>query len=193
MALPVAAQEYRVHDGVLRISADSIAFEAAPKHKERSRVWKLDDIRQLTLGPTFLRVQTYERRNREFVFDPLPKEVAENWYPVFSTRRDQRFVAALADDAIKPEWQIPASLTSKVQGVLLVGADGVVFRAERSGESRTWRIADIESVASGGRFDLTVTTREKEFRFELKQVLPEARYQELWLKVNRAQGLEILK
>jgi hypothetical protein len=67
----------------------------------------------------------------------------------------------------------------------------VVFRADPAGESRTWRIADIESVTSSGPFDLTLTTREKEFQFDLKRVLPEARYQELGRKVNRAQGLQI--
>jgi hypothetical protein len=200
MVLPVAAQEYRVRhvhlrngsEGVLRIDAGSIAFEEAGKHKDHSRHWKLDDIRQLTLGTTVLRIQTYERRNREFVFDQVPKRLAQQWYPVFSTTLDQRFVAALADERVPPEWQIPVKLRTKVQGVLLVSAGRVVFRAEPAAESRTWRIIDIDSVTSSGRFDLTVTTREKEFRFELKQALPEARYQELWRSVNRAQGLQIL-
>ncbi len=193
IAVPGVAQEYAVRGGVLRVSADSIAFEAAAKHKERSRQWKLDDIRQLTLGSTFLRVQTYEGRNRKYVFDPVPRALAEKWYPVFSTQRDQRFVAALADERIPAEWEVPVKLRNKVQGVLLVSASHLVFRATPDGESRTWRIGDIESVASAGRFDLTVTTREKEFRFDLKRALSEARYQELWRAVNRAQGLEILQ
>jgi hypothetical protein len=188
MAAAAVAQEFPVRDGVLRIGEDSISFEAVAKHKDRSRQWKLDDIRQLTLGPTFLRVQTYERRNRTFVFSGLPQEATARWYPIFSAQRDQRFVAALADDDIIPAWQIPVK-----GGELLVSASHVVFRAGPSGESRTWRIKDIESVASAGRFDLTVTTREREFRFELKQAMPEDRYQELWRTVNRAQGLEILR
>ena len=193
MVLPAVAQEYRVPGGVLRVDANSIAFEAMAKHKDRSRQWKFDDIRQLTLGSTVLRIQTYERRNREFVFDLVPRELAEKWYPVFAARLDQRFVAALADERVPPQWQIPVKLRTKVQGAVLVSAGHVVFRADPPVESRTWRIPDIQSVTSSGPFDLTVTTREKEFHFELKQALPEARYQELWREVNRAQGLQILK
>jgi hypothetical protein len=189
IAVPALAQEYAVRGGLLRVSADSIAFE----EKDRWREWKLDEIRQLTLGSTFVRVQTYEGRNREYVFAPVPTALAEKWYPVFSAQRDQRFVAALADEQVRAIWQIPVKLRNKVQGVLLVGADRVVFRATPEGESRTWRIGDIESVASAGPFDLTVTTREKEFRFDLKQALPEARYQELWRQIHRAQGLQILQ
>ena len=191
--LPAVAQEYAVRGGVLRVSADSIAFEAVGKHQERSRQWKLDDIRQLTLGSTFLRLQTYEGRNRQYVFDPVPRALAEKWYPVFSAQRDQRFVAALADQRVRAEWQVPVKLRKNVQGVLLVSAGHVVFRATPEGESRTWRTGDIESVSSAGPFDLTVTTREKEFRFDLKQALSEARYQELWRELNRAQGLQILQ
>lgn len=58
--------------------------------------------------------------------------------------------------------------------------------------SRTWRIQDLENVSSSDPFDLTVTTHEREFRFQLKQALNEARYQELWLRVNRVRGLQIL-
>jgi hypothetical protein len=201
MALPAMCAEYRVRHvhlrngvyGSLIIGEDGIAFGEAGKHADHSRKWKFDDIRQLTLSPTVLRVQTYEGRNREFVFDGLPKDVSASWYPVFSERLDQRFVAALADEQVKPEWQVPVKLAKKVQGDLLVGGGRVVFRSDAPNESRTWRISDIDSVASGGRFDLTVTTREREFRFELKQVLVESRYQELWRAVNRAQGLQILK
>ena len=192
MALPALAQEYPVRQGMLRVTGDSIAFE----QKGRWREWKLGDIRQLILGDTELRVQTYEGRNREFVFKPVPKELAEKWYPVFSAKLDQRFVAALADARVQPEWQLPVKLVrlrNGVQGDLLVSAGRVVFRAAAEGESRTWRITDIDSVASAGAFDFTLTTREKEFRFDLKQTLPEARYQQLWRAVNRAQGLQILQ
>jgi hypothetical protein len=201
MAWPALCAEYRVRHvhlrngsyGSLSIGEDGIAFVEAGKHADHSRKWKFDDIRQLTLSRTVLRVQTYEGRNREFVFDGLPKELAATWYPVFSQRLDQRFVAALADEQVKPEWQVPVKLAKKVQGELLVGSGRVVFQSDAPGESRTWRIADIDSVSSSGRFDLTVTTREREFRFELKQALAESRYQELWRAVNRARGLQILK
>ena len=189
MALPALAQEYAVRDGVVRVSAEAIRFE----QKGRRREWKYDEIRELTLGETVLRVQTYEGSDREFVFRGAPRELAAKWYPVFSAKLDQRFVAALADPQVRPLWRVPVKLKRNVQGELLVGARQVVLHATPERESRTWRISDIESVASAGPFDLTVTTREKEFRLELKQAMAEARYQELWRAVNRARGLEILQ
>ncbi len=188
IAWPLAAQEYRVKQGMLRVSDSSIEFE----QKDRVHEWKLGDIRQLTLGNATVRVQTYEGRNRQYTFTLVPKALADKWYPVFREKLDQRFVAALADDSVAPEWRLSAKLRRNVEGEIVVGADRIVFRATRDAESRTWRIGDIESIASAGRFDFTITTREKEFHFDLKEALSEAHYQELWFKVNRAQGLRIL-
>ena len=191
MTLPSVAQEYRVKQGLLSVSGDVIEFA----QKGRVHRWKLEDIRQLTLGTTQVRVQTYEGHNREYVFTQVPPDLAAKWYPVFSRTMDERFVAALADKQIRPEWRVPAKLVrlrGSAQGELLVSADVVVFRAVPETESRSWRIADIESVASAGRFDLTLTTREREFHFDLKQALPEERYDELWRRINRARGLRIL-
>jgi hypothetical protein len=214
LALGAVTQTYDVRHrhlrnggaGVLRIDENSISFEEPGneepgKRAKHSRTWKYDDIQELVLGPDTLRIVTYEDNRRElgrdrvYVFDELPASVAADWYPVFRTRLDARFVAALADDQVKPVWQIPAKLVhgrNGSQGVLVVGADGLVYKSGRPGESRTWRIGDLENVSSSGAFDLTITTYEREFRFQLKQALSEARYQELWARVNRAHGLQIL-
>ena len=208
LAMAAGAETYTVRHkhlrngvtGVLRISESDLAFEEAGKHKEHSRIWKYDDIQELQLGPDTLRIVTYEDNRRElgrdrvYLFDKLPAEVAARWYPVFSTHLDQRFVAALAT-AITPQWQIPAKLThgrNGSQGVLLVADDAVVYQSSQPGESRTWRIKDLENVSSSDAFDLTITTHERTFRFQLKQVLGDARFQALWLGVNQARGLQVL-
>ena len=210
VALGATAQTYNVRHrhlrnggpGVVRIDENSISFEAPGKHARHSRTWKYDDIQELTLGPGTLRILTYEDnrwelgRDRVYVFDRMPASVAVDWYPVFRTRLDARFVAALADEQAKPEWRIPAKLIhgrSGSQGVVLVGTDRVVYKSSQSGESRTWRIGDLENVSSSGAFDLTITTHEREFRFQLKQAMVEERYQELWTRVNQARGLRILR
>src|SRR5947208_345317 len=104
-----AAQSYEVRHkhlrkgtpGILRIDDASIAFEEKGKDAKHSRVWKYEDIQQLTLGPDELRIVTYEDnrlqlgRDRVYLFDNLPATVAADWYPVFRTRLDARFVAAL--------------------------------------------------------------------------------------------------
>jgi hypothetical protein len=186
--------------GVLRIDDKSISFEERGKPKHAVS-WKLGDIQELVLGADTLRIVSYEDnpwqfgRDRVYLFDRLPAKVAADWYPVFRERLDQRFVAALADDHVKPDWQIPAKLMhgrSGSQGVVLVGAEGIVYRCVKPGESRSWRIADLVNVSSSDAFDLTITTHEGDFRFQLKQVLAEAQYNELWRRVNLANGLQIL-
>lgn len=157
-----------------------------------------------------MRILTYEdqrwkfSRDREFVFDSLPEDLATKLYLVFSRRLDQRFVAALADHQVKPLWEAPAKLLHQAggaQGTILVGSGRVVFRTESPEQSRTWRISDIDLVSSSGPFDLTITTFEragmnyashKDFHFELKRALAEAEYYGLWRKVNQAKGLQIL-
>ncbi|MDP9170767.1 MAG: hypothetical protein M3N54_09135 [Acidobacteriota bacterium] len=209
LTLGATTQDYQVRHrhlrngapGVLRIDDNSISFQESGKQAKHSRTWKYDDIQELTLSADTLRVVTYEDNRRElgrdrvYVFDRLPAGLAADWYPRFRLKLDARFVAALADDPLPAEWQVPAKLLhgrTGSQGILLVGAASVVYKSAQPGESRTWRIADLENVSTSGEFDLTVNTHEREFRFQLKQPLAEAQYQTLWLRVNRARGLQIL-
>ncbi len=187
--------------GVLRIDADFLSFDEGGKQAKHSRQWKFEDIQELVLAPDTLRIVTYEDerwelgRDRVWVFDRLAAAIAIDWYPIFSKKLDQRFVAALADEKVNPEWRIPVKLThgrGGSQGALLIGTDGVVYKSGQPSQSRTWRIADIENVASSDPFDLTITTHERDFRFQLKEALSRPRFDELWQRVNRASGLQIL-
>ena len=180
--------------GTLTVSADSIAFSA------HSLEWKYADIQQLSLSATELRILTYEDqkwqlgRDREYVFDRLPEEMSKQLYPLFAHTLDQRFVAAVADSDVRPLWKMPAKLGGS-QGVLIAGADRIVYETAAPGKSRTWRFRDIDSIATGGLFDLSITTLErsgwrhsgpKEFHFALKQALHEDRYNDLWRRLNES-------
>lgn len=209
---PYEVRHRHLHNGrpgLLHIDSQSISFEERGTTKH-SLSWQFDDIRQLVLGTDTLRVVSYEDnrwllgRDRIYVFDRLPAALVADWYPIFRQRLDQRFVAALADDRMQTEWQIPAKsiqgrggsrLGSRLdsQGIVLVGPDGVIYKCGRPGQSRTWRITDLINVSSSDAFDLTITTRERDFRFQLKHSLPEARYNELWRRINLANGLEVLR
>jgi hypothetical protein len=196
-----------LHDGAvgtLRVTADSIAFDERDK-KDRptshSRQWKYDDIQLLTLGTKTLRILTYEDRrlvpgsDREFVFDRLPSTLVAALYSEWRNRLDTRFVAALADEQVVAEWQLPVKLLhwrNGSQGELRFGADRIVYWTVQGGESRTWRISDIENISSSGPFDLTFTTHEGDFRFQLKEELTEEKYNKLWRQTNRSRGLETL-
>jgi hypothetical protein len=72
--------------------------------------------------------------------------------------------------------------------MLAVAADSIAYTTPRKGESRTWRYQDIDSISSSGKFQLTINTLEKAFNFQLKQPITEARYNELWLQIERKNG-----
>ena len=188
-------------EGTLRVTETSVSFDETRKKNRCSRTWNYDDIQKLELSADTLRITTYEDRAREFgrdrvwLFDKLPPDLSRELYPAWSKRLDQRFVAALADDHIKPDWRIPAKLMhglSGYQGELLFAHDLVVFKTPAPQQSRTWRITDIGNAASADPFDLTINTREGDYRFQLKEALPESAYRALWRQVNLTRGLQIL-
>ena len=191
--------------GALVITDAGISFQEAGKHADHSRQWRWTDIQQLTLSSDELRILTYEDakwklgRDREYVFEELPDGLATASVPVLRAHLQGRFVEALAQK-FTSTWQAEAKLQRKfsgADGVIIAAADQIVFQAKRPDESRTWRIADIDSITSSGPYDLTITTYERarlsradrsEFHFQLKERLPQDRYNALWRRVNEAKG-----
>jgi hypothetical protein len=85
--------------------------------------------------------------------------------------------------------------------VLEVGTDAVVYRSADKAGSRSWRYEDVDNISSSGPFELTITTFERDradygsrkgFTFQLKRPLDEAKYNDLWLRLNQSKGLNIL-
>ena len=54
--------------------------------------------------------------------------------------------------------------------------------------ARTWRYKDIQFISSAGPFQLSITTLEKQFDFQLKQGITESNYNQLWLDIERKNG-----
>ena len=187
--------------GTLTLDGTGVSFAEQGKHANHSQSWKYEDIQQLTLGNGTLRILTYEDnrwqlgRDRVYLFDGLPPAAATAWYPALAAQLDQRFVGALAADPPQVDWQIPVKLMrgrGGSQGVLQSAGDRVIYRSSQAGESRTWRLKDLRNVDSSGIFELTITTYEKDFQFQLRQALPQDRFEDLWRRVERVNGLQIL-
>jgi hypothetical protein len=185
-------------EGTLTFTADGVSFAERGKKSGHSRVWKYGEIQQLELGPEELRILTYEDskwklgQDREYVFDRLPEKMAEQLYPNLYAQMDQRFVARMADQFVEPLWEAPAKLLrgfGGVDGVLRAGPDRIVFEAGKPGESRTWRYGDVANISLAGPFDFTVTSLDGDVRFQLKRVLPEERFNDLWRRIHEANGL----
>jgi hypothetical protein len=201
--------------GTLTITDAGVSFEetykngARPKHPHAWR-WEYQDIQQLKIDPKSLTVLTYKDNkwklgaDRAYEFDLVADKTFEDAYQLLKGRLDQRLVAAIPDVPATTLWEIPVKHLLRFggdEGVLQVGTDTIVYRSADKAESRTWRYKDIENIGSSGPFELTITTFErakthygnlKGFNFELKQRLEEARYNELWLRLNQSKGLRIL-
>lgn len=178
---------YKKHPGTMTVDERAISFQGVKKDSWR---WSYPDIDELKLGEHSVRVtagRTYEFRG------DVPAAV----YALWKDRLDQRFVAELADRGVQPDWRIGVKHRihrTSAEGELEFGRDRIVFASARPDDSRTWRISDIENISSSGPFELTIVTFErarldygdrKQFNFQLKEVLSEARYNELWLKINQ--------
>jgi hypothetical protein len=184
-------------EGQLTVTTQSIAFFEGGKNSSHSRVWKLSDIQELELSPTLLRIRTYEDirsefgRDREFRFDKLPPKMALEVYRLLAPQMDQRLIARVADADSSPLWTMPAKVLrgySGSNGTLTVAVSGLIFESPH--DSRTWRIADIQGVASENEFELTVSSLDGDTRLQLKERLSEDRYNDLWQRISEAHGLK---
>lgn len=197
--------------GLLVVTPKGIVFEE-PGKRPHAWHWEWHDIQQLTVAPRHLTVLTYQDNrwrlgaDREYRFVLVSgDDDFSTVYRMLKERLDQRLVAALPDRSDDALWRIPAKHLLRFggcHGTLTAAPEGLVFEADRKGESRTWRWQDIDNVSRTGPFQLTITTYErarshygsrKGFNFQLKEALSEARYNDLWRRVHAADDLPILQ
>ena len=186
-------------EGIMTVDENGIRFSGAKKH---SWTWTYPNIQELRLEPRKIHILTYADNrlrlgaDREYEFTGnLP---VTDLYQLWSKRMDQRFVAELSRPA-PADFSIPVKHLKRIrgsEGTLVFSADSVVYAAAAD-DSRTWRYSDIDSISSSGPFQLTITTFErarshygdrKGFNFELKEPITEARYNQIWLQIERENG-----
>jgi len=178
--------------GAMTVDENGVSFTGAKKH---AWSWKYEDIQELALAPDGIRILTYKDsrlrlgKDREYNF--TGKIPAEDLYALLRDRIDQRFVAAVGQAPDLPSWSLPVKHLRPIvgsEGTLAFGAEAIVYSTPARDESRTWRYSDVESIGSSGPFQLTITTLEKGFNFQLKQPITEARYNQLWLQIEKKNG-----
>jgi hypothetical protein len=177
--------------GVMAVDENGITFRGSGKHSWK---WQYQDIQELKLAPGQLHLLSYQDRrllagaDRPYDFTG---SIPEALYTFWKDRLDQRFVSEIPDLGVRAEWEIPAKHLGRVtgsEGILKIGEDRIVYATPVKQDSRTWRFRDIENISSSGPFQLSIPTLEKGFNFQLKQVLTDARYNQLWLRVNQKSG-----
>ncbi|MBE7542892.1 MAG: hypothetical protein HS123_11045 [Solibacteraceae bacterium] len=211
----------KVSEGVLTINDQGVGYQQViPEEKRKKNPKKppklvsfrfdYQDIQELWVSPDKLVVVTYKDRkwllgiDKEFEFF-LPKGKSfEDAFAVLKDKLDRRFVAAMADPQPNALWELPVKLLGTIkgsEGLLQVGSDRIVYKTDSPRQSRTWRYQDIENVSTSDRYQLTLTTYErakthygsmKGFNFQLKQPLDEKRFDSLWKRLNKDNGLQYL-
>ena len=196
LALQLGAAEFAMRhehlrkgcDGTLTVDADGIRFAGKKGHEW---AWKYEDIQQLTLLPGGLHILTYKdsklRLGADLEFRFTGKLPADELYREWSEKLDQRFVAWQSFG--REGHRLPAKHLGTIvgsEGALIFAENAIAWESPR--ESRLWRYQDILNISSSGPFQLTITTFEKQFDFQLKQTLSEARYNRIWLEIERKNG-----
>jgi hypothetical protein len=196
LALQMAGMEFPIRhehlrkgcDGTMTVDDAGIRFDGGKGHVWS---WKYEDIQQLTLLPAGLNILTYKdsklRLGADVEFKFAGELPSDELFREWSVRLDQRFVAGQIFEltgermAAKRLGMIQGS-----EGSLIFGEAAIGWQSAR--ESRRWRYQDIQNVSSAGPFQLTITTFEKQFDFQLKQPISETRYNQLWLEIERKNG-----
>jgi hypothetical protein len=183
---------YKKRPGVLTVDESGVSY-AGVKNDRWS--WKFEDIERLTVSPDRIAVLTYQdnryRLGADRRYEFTGKIPARELHDLLKGRLDQRFVAALADATFPARFAVPAKHLRPItggQGMLSFGSGVIAWSTALKDDSRTWRYQDVANISSNGPFDLTITTLEKTFHFQLKQPLPEARYNELWMEIEQENG-----
>ena len=195
------AQQFPVHHehlrkfcaGTLTVDEHGIRFSGPKGH---AWSWPYGEIQQLTLRAGSIHILSYKGSSNW----KLGKDVAYTFTGIFpiellerqwSAQLDQRFVAAVSVGQASglsglkfPVKQL--GLTKGTQGTLTFAGDAVVY--DTPSDPRTWRYSDIQFISSANPFQLTVTTLEKQFHFQLKQAITESTYNQLWLEIGKKNG-----
>lgn len=162
--------------GILAVDAEGIEFRMAGR---RSLKWAFGDIHTVFIAPRHLVVETYTNRSlhrpgeREYRFDltqTLPPSVAEGVAeavarPSKNADPDPRAAAIVA---------IPVrhrTLTGGTNGVLRFRKEGIDYIAESTGDSRSWRWADIQTLSDPDAYHLFVFGFRDTYTFDLKAPL----------------------
>lgn len=186
--------------GKLKITPEGVEYQAArPKD---SRRWKFEEIRTLEVrSSTDIAVVTYEDqrrfvgKDRVFEFELLDKKATPELSAFLLSRVKRPLeLAVLPEVEGKPVFDIPVKHLHTVvgaMGVLRIYSDRIIFQASKEGESRFWRLSDVERFSQPDRFRFQIVSHVPKafgpaevYNFQLMQDLPEGLYDYLWVRLH---------
>ncbi len=186
--------------GILKISPAGVEYKAT--RAKDSRTWKFDEIRALEVkSPTEISVVTYEDQKRwfgkdkVFEFTLLDKKATPELSTFLLSRVTRPMeLAVVPEEGAKPAFQMAVKHLHTVvgaMGVLRIYPDRIVFQSSKVGDSRFWRLSDIERVSQPDRFRFQIVSfvpkaggPTEVYNFQLMDDLPEGVLDYLWVRFH---------
>lgn len=202
LAVSAAAQTFDIKGGgILKFEDDGITYK---DRKNRTSVWVYEHLQQIRLEDTRIQIVTYEDNARwklgldkQYDFTLAnPDRSFRGLRTMLQSKLGSRFVAAIPDPPADPEWKLLVKRLGTLkgsEGTLYLAQDRVVYVSAARGESRVWRLEDLDNVNSSGRFELTLTTYERarthygsmrSFNFRLKEPIRQSQVDDLWKRIE---------
>lgn len=188
--------------GVVQVDEEGIRFlpkVSGPKAHQWSRSWQ--DVQRLELSADRIVVVTYEDvrwrlgADRAVEFRAARGQDFLAAYQFLRNRGDVRLLAKVADAFEQTLWEIPVKRLGRIegsQGRLKAGLSRLIYESSSHGKSMTWKYKEIQNISFLANDRLAVATAAGQYIFQLKSPLEEARYDELWRRVQAAQGLRLV-
>jgi hypothetical protein len=180
--------------GTLTLDRDGVEFRSA-KFRQR---WKYIEIHTFDLSQRELTLLTYQNRDwhepgeRPFRFtlgEALPPEIAAQFTervgkPVRNGIPAAKTAALVEIPAHHRVWSGGSS------GTLRLKDDGIDYVTEDGHDSRSWRWADIQTIANPDPYEFRLMGYREIVDFDLKQPLPRAVFDQIWDRLYAA-GLNL--
>jgi hypothetical protein len=171
--------------GTISIAPDGVRFAAA---RGQSQAWLYEEIRTFYAAPRRLIISGYANRRwkvpgtRSFHFDlkaAMPPEIA--------ARLAKRVGKPSRNADPLPHAGTYATLAARhsgrtggTNGVLRFHPGGIDYVTASSGDSRSWRWADIQTVANSDPYHFRVAGFLETYDFDLKQPLSRHLFDRIW-------------
>ncbi len=184
--------------GTLKITGDGVEYRT--DYAQDARKWRFEEIRTLEIkSPTKISIITYEDqkryagKDRVFEFTLLDKKATPELSAFLLSRVKRPTRLAVTPVQENPVYEISVKhlhVFGGALGVLRIYPDKVIFQSKETGDSRVWRIKDIESFGHPDRYRFQITGYlpktggpTEVYNFQLMDDLPEGVYDYLWVRL----------
>jgi hypothetical protein len=186
--------------GTLNITADGVEFKAS--RAKDSRKWKFEDIHVLEIrSPAEISIVTYQDQKRwlgkdkVFTFTLLDKKATPELSAfLLAYVKKPMVLAVLPRDSEKPVYELQVKhlqTISGTMGVLRIYSNKIVYQSPTVGDSRYWRIEDIQRFSRPERFKIGIVSYvpkaggpTEAYNFQLMEDLPQGLYDYLWVRLH---------